>query len=84
MVLEQKLQLKLGQKLILTPALQQAIKLLPMATLELVDLLNQEVVDNPLLEEASAEELQQTDAAAQVDRADPDPQPDQGHAGHVG
>ena len=67
MVLEQKLQLKLGQKLILTPALQQAIKLLPMATLELVDLLNQEVVDNPLLEEASAEELQQTDAAAQVD-----------------
>ena len=75
MVLEQKLQLKLGQKLILTPALQQAIKLLPMATLELVDLLNQEVVDNPLLEEASAEELQQTDAAAQVDRADPDPQP---------
>ncbi len=75
MMLEQTLQLKLSQKLILTPALQLAIKLLPMATLELVDLLNQEVVDNPLLEEASAEELQQTDAAAQVDTADPDPQP---------
>ena len=67
MPLEQKLQLKLGQKLILTPSLQQAIKLLPMTTLELVDLLNQEVVENPLLEEVSDEEGQQTDAAAQVD-----------------
>ena len=75
MALEQKLRLGLSQKLILTPALQQAIKLLPMTTLELVDLLNQEVVENPLLEEVSAEELQQTDAAAQVDKADPDPQP---------
>ena len=75
MVLEQTLQLKLSQKLILTPALQLAIKLLPMATLELVDVLNQEVVDNPLLEEVSAEELQQTDEAAHVDTADPDPQP---------
>ena len=73
MVLEQTLQLKLSQKLILTPALQLAIKLLPMATLELVDVLNQEVVDNPLLEEVSAEELQQTDEAAHVDTADPDP-----------
>ena len=75
MALEQKLRLGLSQKLILTPALQQAIKLLPMTTLELVDLLNQEIVENPLLEEVSAEELQQTDAAAQVDKADPDPQP---------
>ena len=75
MALEQKLQLKLSQKLILTPALQQAIKLLPMATLKLVDVLNQEVVENPLLEEMSPEELQQTDEAAQVDKADPDPQP---------
>jgi len=75
MPLEQRLQLKLGQKLILTPALQQAIKLLPMTTLELVDLLNQEVVENPLLEEVSSEDVQQTDAAAQVDRSDPDPQP---------
>mgnify|MGYP002839828188 FL=1 len=38
------LQPRLTQKLVLTPALQQAIKLLPMTTLELVDMLNQEVV----------------------------------------
>ena len=71
MMLEQRLQLKLSQKLLLTPALVQSIQLLPLATVELVDLLNQEVVENPLLEEVSAEELHQVDAAAQVDTADP-------------
>jgi len=41
MGIQQKLHTKLVQKLILTPSLQQAIKLLPMSTLELSDLLNQ-------------------------------------------
>ena len=41
MAIQQKLQARLSQKLILTPSLQQAIKLLPMSTLELVDLLTQ-------------------------------------------
>ncbi len=75
MAIQQKLQTRLSQRLILTPSLQQAIKLLPMTTLELVDLLTQEVVENPLLEEVPTEEQQQTDAAAQVDKADPDPEP---------
>ncbi len=61
MAIQQKLQTKLAQKLILTPALQQAIKLLPMSTLELADLLTQEVVENPLLEEVPTEELQATE-----------------------
>ena len=51
MAISQKLHTKLVQKLILTPSLQQAIKLLPMSTLELSELLNQEMVENPLLEE---------------------------------
>ncbi len=65
MGIQQKLQTKLAQKLILTPSLQQAIKLLPMSTLELADLLNQEVVENPLLEEVPTEELQAVEPAAQ-------------------
>jgi RNA polymerase sigma-54 factor len=44
------------RKLILTPSLQQAIKLLPMSTLELSDLLNQEMVENPMLEEVPTED----------------------------
>ncbi len=73
MAITQRLQTKLSQKLILTPSLQQAIKLLPMTTLELVDMLNQEVVENPLLEEVTTEEIQEADANAQVEKADPEP-----------
>jgi len=64
MALQQRLHTKLVQKLILTPSLQQAIKLLPMSTLELADMLNQEVVENPLLEEVQADETQAADGAA--------------------
>jgi len=56
MGIQQKLHARLVQKLILTPSLQQAIKLLPMTTLELAELLNQEMVENPLLEEAPTDE----------------------------
>src|ERR671923_2830315 len=73
MAIQQKLHTKLVQKLILTPSLQQAIKLLPMSTLELVDLLNQEVTENPLLEEVPTEELQPADAAAQPEKQEEKP-----------
>jgi RNA polymerase sigma-54 factor len=63
--ISQKLHTKLVQKLILTPSLQQAIKLLPMSTLELADLLNQEMVENPLLEEVPTEDLQPAEQAQQ-------------------
>jgi RNA polymerase sigma-54 factor len=70
MAIQQKLHTKLVQKLILTPSLQQAIKLLPMSTLELSELLNQEMVENPLLEEVPGEDLQGTDASqAAAERA---------------
>ncbi len=75
MAIQQKLHTKLVQKLILTPSLQQAIKLLPMSTIELADLLTQEVVDNPLLEEVPTEELAASEAAAQTDKAESDPAP---------
>jgi RNA polymerase sigma-54 factor len=69
MAIQQKLHTKLVQKLILTPSLQQAIKLLPMSTLELADLLNQEMVENPLLEEVPTEELQPAEQT-QAEKAD--------------
>ncbi len=70
MALQQRLQTRLSQRLILTPSLQQAIKLLPMTTLELVDLLTQEVVENPMLEEVPAEDLEPPDAANQTETED--------------
>jgi RNA polymerase sigma-54 factor len=65
MALEQKLHLKLSQKLIMTPSLQQAIKLLQLSKLELQEVLNQELLENPLLEE-SAEEAKQEEADAEA------------------
>ena len=70
MAIQQRLHTKLVQKLILTPSLQQAIKLLPMTTIELSDMLNQEMVENPMLEEVPTEELQATDAVAATERTD--------------
>src|SRR5437660_609139 len=71
MGIQQRLHTKLVQKLILTPSLQQAIKLLPMSTLELSDLLNQEMVENPMLEEVPTEDLQPADALAQEQEKPP-------------
>ena len=68
MPIQQKLHTKLVQKLILTPSLQQAIKLLPMSTLELSDMLNQEMVENPLLEEVPTEDLQPVEAAPAAEK----------------
>src|SRR2546430_8879719 len=70
MGIQQKLHTKLVQKLILTPSLQQAIKLLPMSTLELSDLLNQEMVENPMLEEVPTEDLQPAEAVAAPEKTD--------------
>ena len=52
MALEGRLELRIAQKLILTPQLQQAIKLLQLPYLELSQFLNQELIENPLLEES--------------------------------
>ncbi len=55
MALESRLELRLSQKLILTPQLQQAIKMLQLPHLELTEFLNQELMENPLLEETPDE-----------------------------
>jgi RNA polymerase sigma-54 factor len=64
MALHQKLSLRLSQRLIMTPALQQAIKLLQMSTLELREEITTELEKNPALEEfmesESAEDYEAT------------------------
>lgn len=55
MALESRLELKLSQKLILTPQLQLAIKLLQMPQLELSQALTQELTENPFLDEVIEE-----------------------------
>ena len=50
MALTQRLEMRQGQSLVMTPQLQQAIKLLQLSNLELSDYVEQELEQNPLLE----------------------------------
>ena len=56
MALEMRQQMKLTQQLVMTPQLQQAIKLLQLSRLELQDLVRQELEENPILYEAVEQE----------------------------
>ncbi len=51
----------MSQKLIMTPSLQQAIKLLQLSKLELQEVLNEELLENPLLEESAEEDQQKAE-----------------------
>lgn len=64
--MEIKQQLKLSQQLVMTPQLQQAIKLLQISRLELAELVREEMLDNPMLEEHG--ESSEPDAAPELDR----------------
>ena len=63
MALTQRLELKQGQSLVMTPQLQQAIKLLQLSNLELAEYVETELERNPLLERD--EGAPEADAAAQ-------------------
>src|SRR6187401_1073959 len=76
MAIQQKLHARLVQKLILTPSLQQAIKLLPMTTLELAEMLNQEMVENPMLEEVPTEDPSQEPTQAEAPEPEKKPEKD--------
>jgi RNA polymerase sigma-54 factor len=55
-----KLTTSLSQRLVLTPQLRQRIEMLQMTTLELTDLIQQQLLENPVLEEVpSHEEVQE-------------------------
>ena len=70
MALELKQQVKLSQQLVMTPQLQQAIKLLQLSRLELEGLLYQELQENPVLEEGPEPDLDADSGASAAEIAD--------------
>jgi len=50
MLIKQQLHQKQVQRLVLAPALQQAIKLLPLTNLDLIEIIDEELSENPMLE----------------------------------
>ena len=67
MAFELKQSLKLSQQLIMTPQLQQAIKLLQLSRIELVDAIQQELEENPLLEDVSQESEPEDQVSSEPD-----------------
>ncbi|HWV38922.1 MAG TPA: RNA polymerase factor sigma-54 [Vulgatibacter sp.] len=65
MSFELKQHLKMSQQLVMTPQLQQAIKLLQLSRLELESLIRDEIEQNPLLEEPTTTDADDREEAAQ-------------------
>jgi RNA polymerase sigma-54 factor len=84
MAMKMKMGLKLSQQLRMTPQLQQAIKLLQLSRLELENMVQQEMQENPILEEVhevldeesfeAKEKLQDGDKKESADMQDPQKQ----------
>jgi RNA polymerase sigma-54 factor len=51
------LDMRMSQKMVMTPRMQQAIKMLQMPTIELEALVEQELIENPVLEEIPVDDL---------------------------
>lgn len=65
MGLELRQHLKLTQQLVMTPQLQQAIKLLQLSRFELLEAVQQEMLENPMLEEAPADAAENNEIIAE-------------------
>jgi RNA polymerase sigma-54 factor len=85
MSLTPKLELRQGQQLVMTPQLQQAIRLLQLSNIELCTYVEAELERNPLLErtEAPEEQSQRADAQRADDAEDADRRARLEHAGRA-
>ena len=83
MAMELKQHLKLSQQLVMTPQLQQAIKLLQLSRMELLEQVREEMDQNPLLEQpdevqGDLSEKAPGEASLEADNLEPQPQQDAG------
>lgn len=75
MSMELRLSLRQTQRMIMTQSLQQAIGLLQLSRLELIQAVRQELEENPLLDEEVLEEAQVTEEASGDDEGEPGEDP---------
>lgn len=66
--ISQKLDLRQGQNLVMTPQLQQAIKLLQLNNVELAEYIEEELAQNPLLEKGENEDSEPVQAEEKPER----------------
>jgi RNA polymerase sigma-54 factor len=66
MAISQKLEMRVGQGLVMTPQLMQAIKLLQLSNLDLVAFVEAELERNPLLEREEGPEAERGDGVSEI------------------
>jgi RNA polymerase sigma-54 factor len=76
MAMETRLSLRQSQRVVMTPLLQQAIQLLQLSTLELQEVVQKELLENPLLEEVSQETNEGADGQASPEATTTTPAPE--------
>ncbi len=70
MALHMRQELRMSQQLVMTPQLQQAIKLLQLSRMELQDLVRDEMLENPLLEDSKEIGTSQEEPVSTVELQD--------------
>src|SRR2546425_8840407 len=75
MAMEARLSLRQSQRVVMTPLLQQAIQLLQLSTLELQEVVQKELLENPLLEEMPVDGAETPEAGRDPPRAGATPAP---------
>jgi len=70
MAISQRLEIRQGQALVMTPQLQQAIKLLQMSNIELAEFVEAELERNPLLERDDRDERSEEPETARSERVE--------------
>jgi RNA polymerase sigma-54 factor len=75
MAMEARLSLRQSQRVVMTPLLQQAIQLLQLSTLELQEVVQKELLENPLLEELPADGAESPANTAEPEPGPPPPEP---------
>jgi RNA polymerase sigma-54 factor len=83
MVLSPKLELRQGQQLVMTPQLQQAIRLLQLSNIELCSFIETELERNPLLEREEPP-VEAPAVVGSADAASADPEHDEGWSAGYG
>ena len=75
MAMETRLSLRQSQRVVMTPLLQQAIQLLQLSTLELQEVVQKELLENPLLEELPADGTEPQTATTEPETPPPPVEP---------
>src|SRR5437660_324716 len=75
MAMEARLSLRQSQRVVMTPLLQQAIQLLQLSTLELQEVVQKELLENPLLEEMPVDGGETPDGGEVAPSAEATPTP---------